>query len=325
MQKNDHSRHIDGPSFVHPKDKTGKDPPVDQRDALAEPFEANRAHLRAVALRMLGSPTEADDAIQETWLRLHRSDTSSVANLRAWLTTVVARVCLDMLRSRKARSEESLDAGAPEPVPQAITTDGPENAAALADSIGVALLVVLETLEPAARVAFVLHDLFAMAFEDIAPIVGRSPGAARQLASRARRRVQGTRATDSDRTAARTVVDAFLTASREGNFAALLAVLDPNVVLHADPAAVELARSRGPGAPKIDREVHGADAIATAFSGAARAARRALIDGTPGAVWVVQGKPRSVFVFQVADGKIFDIDLIMDPDHLSELDIAVVV
>ncbi len=297
---------------------------MDQRDPLADPFEANRAHLRAVALRMLGSPTEADDAIQETWLRLHRSDTSSVANLRAWLTTVVARVCLDMLRSRKARSEESLDAGAPEPVPQAITTDGPENATALADSIGVALLVVLETLEPAERVAFVLHDLFAMAFEDIAPIVGRSPGAARQLASRARRRVQETRATDGDRTAARTVVDAFLTASREGNFAALLAVLDPNVVLHADPAAVELARSRGPGAPKIDREVHGADAIANAFSGAARAARRALIDGTPGAVWVVHGRPRSAFVFQVADGKIFDIDLIMDPDHLSELDIAVV-
>jgi RNA polymerase sigma factor (sigma-70 family) len=297
---------------------------VDERDRLAEPFEANRAHLRAVAYRMLGSQTEADDAIQETWLRLHRSDTSGVANLRAWLTTVVARVSLDMLRSRKARSEESLDAGAPEPVVQAAATDGPETATVLADSVGVALLVVLETLEPAERVAFVLHDLFAMSFDDIAPIVGRSPGAARQLASRARRRVQGTRAaTDGDRAAARTIVDAFLAASREGNFAALLAVLDPNVVLHADPAAVELAKSRGRGAPKIDREVHGADAIANAFSGAARAARPALIDGMPGAVWLVHDKPRSAFVFQVDSGKIVDIDLIMEPDHLAELDIVV--
>jgi len=184
--------------------------------------------------------------------------------------------------------------------------------------------VVLETLEPAERVAFVLHDLFAMSFEDIAPIVGRSPGAARQLASRARRRVQGTRgATHSDRAAARPVVDAFLAASREGNFAALLAVLDPNVVLHADAAAVELARARSRGATKIDRELHGADAIANAFTGAARAARPALIDGMPGAVWVVQGKPRSAFVFQVSDGKIVDIDLVMEPDHLAELDIAI--
>jgi RNA polymerase sigma factor (sigma-70 family) len=297
---------------------------VDERDRLAEPFEANRAHLRAVAYRMLGSQTEADDAIQETWLRLHRSDTSGVANMRAWLTTVVGRVSLDMLRSRKARSEEPLDAGAPDPVPQAVAPDSPETATALADSVGVALLVLLETLEPAERVAFVLHDLFAMSFDDIAPIVGRSPGAARQLASRARRRVQGTpAATESDRAAARTVVDAFLAASREGNFAALLAVLDPNVVLHADAAAVELAKSRGRGAPKIDREVKGADAIATAFSGAARAARPALIDGMPGAVWLVHDKPRSAFVFRVAGGKIVDIDLVMESDHLAELDIAV--
>jgi len=297
---------------------------VDERDQLAEPFEANRAHLRAVAYRMLGSQTEADDAIQETWLRLHRSDTSGVANMRAWLTTVVGRVSLDMLRSRKARSEEPLDAGAPDPVPQAVAPDSPETATALADSVGVALLVLLETLEPAERVAFVLHDLFAMSFDDIAPIVGRSPGAARQLASRARRRVQGTpAATESDRAAARTVVDAFLAASREGNFAALLAVLDPNVVLHADAAAVELAKSRGRGAPKIDREVKGADAIATAFSGAARAARPALIDGMPGAVWLVHDKPRSAFVFRVAGGKIVDIDLVMESDHLAELDIAV--
>ena len=297
---------------------------MDERDRLAEPFEANRAHLRAVAYRMLGSQTEADDAIQETWLRLHRSDTSGVANMRAWLTTVVGRVSLDMLRSRKARSEEPLDAGAPDPVPQAVAPDSPETATALADSVGVALLVLLETLEPAERVAFVLHDLFAMSFDDIAPIVGRSPGAARQLASRARRRVQGTpAATESDRAAARTVVDAFLAASREGNFAALLAVLDPNVVLHADAAAVELAKSRGRGAPKIDREVKGADAIATAFSGAARAARPALIDGMPGAVWLVHDKPRSAFVFRVAGGKIVDIDLVMESDHLAELDIAV--
>ncbi len=297
---------------------------MDERDRLAEPFEENRAHLRAVAYRMLGSQTEADDAIQETWLRLHRSETSDVANLRAWLTTVVARVCLDMLRSRKARSEDSLDPAAPDPAPQAIAPGGPENATLLADSVGVALLVVLETLEPAERVAFVLHDLFAMSFDDIAPIVGRTPGAARQLASRARRRVQGTRATDTDRAAARTVVDAFLTASREGNFAALLAVLDPDVVLHADPTAVELARQRNRGAPKIDHEVHGADAIANAFSGAARAARPALIDGMPGAVWLVQGKPRSAFIFEVAGGRIVDIDLVMQPDHLAALDIAVV-
>jgi RNA polymerase sigma-70 factor (ECF subfamily) len=286
-----------------------------EHDWLAEQFEENRAHLRAVAYRMLGSPSEADDAVQESWIRLSRSGASGVANLGGWLTTVVARVCLDMLRARKSRREEPLGPHVPEPIVSREDGTDPEHEVLLAESVGLALLVVLETLAPAERVAFVLHDLFAVPFDEIAPIVGRSPAAARQLASRARRRVQG-RATlaGADLTRQREVVDAFLAASREGRFDALLAMLDPDVVLRADPAAVP------PGAAA---EVRGAAAVAGTFSGRARAAQPALVNGAAGAVWAPGGRPRVVFGFTISHGKIVAIDLLADPDRLRQLDVAI--
>ncbi|MGH7571540.1 MAG: sigma-70 family RNA polymerase sigma factor [Gemmatimonadota bacterium] len=278
---------------------------------LAERFEENRAHLRAVAYRMLGSPTEAEDAVQEAWLRLSRSDASKIENLGGWLTTVVARVSLDMLRSRKSRHEESLG----EHVPGPIVSSGPdpEQEALLADSIGPALLVVLETLGPAERVAFVLHDMFAVPFDEIASIVGRSPAAARQLASRARRRVQlagGPSASDIDRTRQRELVDAFLAAARAGDFDALLAVLDPDVVVVADGAAVQLG---------AEVEVRGAAAAANFFSKRARAAQPGLVGGLPGLVWALGGRPRVAFEFKVRDGRIVRIDLIADRERHREL------
>src|SRR3989441_13163523 len=250
---------------------------MNEHELLAERFEANRSHLRKVAYRMLGSPTDAEDAVQEAWLRLSRSGTSGVENLGGWLTTVVARVCLDMLRSRKSRREEPFDARVPEPLAAREDPIDPEHEALLADSIGLALLVVLETLAPAERVAFVLHDMFDLPFDEIAPIVGRSPTAARQLASRARRRVQGAATVpDADLTRQREVVDAFLAASRGGDFDALLAVLDPDVVLRADRAAVAAGASG---------EVRGAPAVARQFSGRARVAQPALVNGAAGAEW----------------------------------------
>ena len=257
---------------------------MDEHDWLAERFEANRTHLRAVAYRMLGSLSEADDAVQEAWLRLSRSDTSGVENLGGWLTTVVARVCLDMLRSRKSRREEPLDAHVPEPIVSRADGIDPEHEALLADSVGLALLVVLETLAPAERLAFVLHDMFAVPFDEIAPIVGRSPTAARQLASRARRRVQGAATVpDADLTRQREVVDAFLAAARGGDFDALLAVLDPDVVLRADRAAVP---------PGASREVRGAAAVAKqgGHVGGARAAQPALVNGAVGVVVAPRGR-----------------------------------
>jgi RNA polymerase sigma-70 factor (ECF subfamily) len=278
-------------------------------DFLVDRFESHRPHLRAVAYRMLGSPTEADDAVQEAWLRLSRADTGDVENLGGWLTTVVARVCLNMLQSRRSRREEPLDAREPEAAP------GPEHEAVLADSIGLALLVVLDTLTPAERLAFVLHDLFAVPFEEIAPIVDRTPAAARQLASRARRRVQGTApAGDPDPARRRQVVAAFLAASRGGDFDALLGLLDPEVVLRADAAGVRM------GAPA---EVRGGPAVAETFSGRAQAARSALINGEPGVVWAVDGRPRVVFAFTIMDGDIVAIDMIADPARLGVLDIEV--
>jgi RNA polymerase sigma-70 factor, ECF subfamily len=294
---------------------------VYERDWLAERFEEHRTHLRAVAYRMLGSPSEADDAVQEAWLRLSRSDTSGVENLGGWLTTVVARVCLDTLRSHASRREEPLDAHGPEAIPAFPGTsraDGidPEHEALLADSVGLALLVVLETLAPAERVAFVLHDMFDLPFDEIAPIVGRSTTAARQLASRARRRVQGaaTGRPDADRSRHREVVDAFLAASRGGDFEALLAVLDPDVVLRADGAAVQAGASR---------EVGGAAAVADTFSGRAQAARPALVNGVAGLVWAPGGRPRVVFGFTITGGKIVEIALVADPERLRQLDVAV--
>jgi RNA polymerase sigma-70 factor, ECF subfamily len=288
---------------------------MDQDQWLAERFEANRTRLRAVAYRMLGSQSEADDAVQEAWMRLSRSDTSEVENLSGWLTTVVSRVCLDMLRSRASRREEPLDADGFEAIGSRANGSDVEREALLADSVGLALLVVLETLAPAERVAFVLHDMFDLPFDEIAPIVGRSATAARQLASRARRRVQGAApAADADRSQQRHVVDAFLAASRGGDFNALLALLDPDVVLRADQAAVEVGASS---------EVRGAADVAKTFAGRARVAKPALVNGAVGLVWAPGGRPRVVFGFTIAEGKIVAIDLVAAPERLSQLDLVV--
>ncbi|KAA2253824.1 sigma-70 family RNA polymerase sigma factor [Solihabitans fulvus] len=288
---------------------------MDDSDWLAERFEESRTHLRAVAYRMLGSTNEAEDAVQEAWLRLSRSDTSDVANLGGWLTTVVARVSMDMLRSRASRREDPLDESAPDPVVGTEDAIDPEHQALLADSVGPALLVVLDTLAPAERLAFVLHDLFAVPFDEIAAIVGRSPAATRQLASRARRRVQGAAPDrEADVARQRKIVDAFLAASRGGDFDALLSVLDPEVVLRSDGVGV-LAGSMA--------EVRGAREVAGTFSGRAKAALPALVDGAAGAVWAPGGKPRVVFSFTVTDGRIVAIDMLADPDRLTELDVTV--
>jgi RNA polymerase sigma factor (sigma-70 family) len=297
---------------------------MDEHDVLAEQFEENRTHLRAVAYRMLGSISEADDAVQETWLRLSRSDTSGVENLRGWLTTVVGRVCLDMLRSRSSRREEPLGEplGARLPDPIISNADGidPEHEVLVADSVGLALLVVLETLAPAERLAFVLHDMFAVPFDEIAPIVGRSPTATRQLASRARRRVRGAATSpDADLTRQREVVDAFLAASRDGDFDTLLAVLDPDVVLRSDGGVVRAG---------LSREVRSATAVAEqalTFSQFARSARTrpALVNGAAGVVsWSPDGRLFSVMGCTVRHGKIVEIDILADPARLRQLDLA---
>jgi RNA polymerase sigma factor (sigma-70 family) len=290
---------------------------MDEQDFLAGRFESNRPRLRAVAYRMLGSVSEADDAVQEAWLRLSRSDTSAVENLEGWLTTVVARVSLDILRSRKARHEEPLHAHVPEPIVSREDGADPEHEALLADTVGLALLVVLDNLTPAERLAFVLHDMFAVPFDEIAPIVERSPEAARQLASRARRRVRGSAPVpDPDLQRQREVVDAFLAAARDGDFDALVAVLDPDVVLRAD---------RGPGRPG-SVEIRGAEAVAQralSFARLAPAARPALVNGAAGFVVAPRGRPFAVAGFTVADGKIAEIDLLADPDRLRELDLRV--
>ena len=285
---------------------------MQDHDRLAERFEANRTNLRAVAYRMLGSASEADDAVQEAWLRLSRADAGDIDNLAAWLTTVVARVCLDMLRSRASRREEPLAPGPPEPIASDENGLDPEHAAVLADSVGLAMLVVLDTLPPAERVAFVLHDMFAVPFDEIAPIVGRSSDATRQLASRARRRVQGASADPvADRARHREVVEAFLAAARDGRFEALLTLLDPDVVVRADRVAVQTGASE---------EVRGAEAVAATFSGRARAARAALVGGAAGLVWMQQGRARMVFDFTIADGKIVEIDLVADPERIRDLE-----
>jgi RNA polymerase sigma factor (sigma-70 family) len=291
---------------------------VDERDRLADRFEADRTHLRAVAYRMLGSVSEADDAVQEAWLRLSRSQGADVENLRAWLTTVVARVSLDMLRSRKSRREEPLGPHLPDPIVSRDDASDPEQAALLADSVGLALLVVLEKLGPAERLAFVLHDMFAVPFEEIAPIVGRSPAAARQLASRARRRVQGAAPEpDADLARQREVVDAFLAAARGGDFDALVALLDPDVVVRVDRGALR---------PAAATELRGAAAVAEqARKGArlARFAQPALVNGAAGVVVATHGRPLAVVGFTVAGGRIVEIDVLADPARLSELDLTV--
>ncbi|HEY3261985.1 MAG TPA: sigma-70 family RNA polymerase sigma factor [Pseudonocardiaceae bacterium] len=293
---------------------------MDEHQWLADRFEEHRAHLRAVAYRMLGSQAEADDAVQDAWLRFSRAGTNGVDNVGGWLTTIVARVCMNMLQSRRSRREEPLEDHLAGP------TDGmdPEREAVLADSVGSALLVVLDTLAPAERLAFVLHDLFAVPFDEIAPIVQRSPAAARQLASRARRRVQGATAAPADLARQRRVVEAFLAASRNGDFDGLLAVLDPDVVLRADPAAVEAAATRrAEGAPALAREIRGVAAVVGTFAGRAQDAQLALIDAAVGAVWAPDGMPRVVFDFTVSAGKIVAIELLSDPELVSNLDVAI--
>jgi len=291
---------------------------VDNPNWLAERFEENRDRLRAVAYRMLGSPSEAEDAVQEAWLHLSRSDTGGVANLRGWLTTVVARVCLDTLRSRASRREESFGQHLPEPV--AMREDGtdPEREAVLADSVGLALLVVLDRLTPAERLSFVLHDMFAVPFEQIAPIVRRSPAAARQLASRARRRVQGTSAVSAARiTQQQAVVDRFLTALRAGDLEALLAVLDPHVVRRADRVAVPAIAAREiRGAANVAKE-------ALTHADRARFAQSALVDGSVGIIVAPRGKLLIALRCKVAAGRIVEMDVIADPDQLRRLDVAV--
>jgi RNA polymerase sigma factor (sigma-70 family) len=288
---------------------------MDERDWLAERFEEHRGHLRAVAYRMLGSLSEADDAVQEAWLRLNRSDASEVENLGAWLTTVVGRISLNMLRSRKSRREQPLGVHVPEPIVDRADGTDPEHEALVADSVGLALLVVLETLSPAERLAFVLHDIFAVPFDEIAPIVDRSPEAARQLASRARRRVRAENTVpDADPDAQREVVEAFLAAARDGDFDRLVAVLDPDVVLRQDFGAA------GP------REVRGAAAVAgqaVAYSQVGLVIKPALINGAVGLVATRHGQPFSVGGFTVRHGRIVEMDWLVGAERLRELDLTI--
>ena len=288
---------------------------VSDRDWQAREFEEHRAYLEAVAYRMLGSLSEAEDAVQDSWFRLNRSETNKVENMRGWLTTVVARVCLDMLRTRRARREDLVGAELPEPI-VTLPANGPEDETLLADSVGLALLVVLDTLTPAERLAFVLHDMFGMPFEEVAPIVERSPAATRQLASRARRRVRGaTPVPDPDRTRQREVVDAFLAAARNGDFDALLAVLDPDVVFRADRgrSAVSGAPSTVTGAVAVAEQVL---ARAPRFAGFARPA---VVNGGAGLIVIPRDRPIAVIGFTVARGRIAEIDLVADPDKLTAL------
>jgi RNA polymerase sigma-70 factor (ECF subfamily) len=289
---------------------------MDERDWLAQRFEEHRPRLRAVAYRMLGSTGEADDAVQEAWIRLSRSGSDDIDNLEAWLVTVVGRVALNMLRSRRTRREEPLDVHVPDMIIDSTDGSNPEHEALLADSVGLALLVVLETLTPAERLAFVLHDMFSVPFETIAPIVDRSPEATRQLASRARRRVRGSAPVpDADLSAQWQVVEAFLAASRSGDFDALVAVLDPDVVLRADG-----------GLTGLSQHIRGAETVASQAMVWARVdltARRALVNGAAGMVVFRQGRPFSVAAVTVRDGRIAEIDFLTDPERLAQLDLTV--
>jgi RNA polymerase sigma-70 factor (ECF subfamily) len=291
-----------------------------ENEFLAEQFEKNRSHLRAVAYRMLGSLGEADDAVQEAWLRLSRTPSGEIENLGGWLTTVVARVCLDILRSRKSRREEPIDAPAAEPEAMVASRTGaldPEQETLLADSVGLALLVVLDRLSPAERLAFVLHDMFAMSFEEIAPLVGRTPTAARQLASRARRRVQGAPTVPrAEFTEQRKTVSAFLAALRSGDFEGLMAVLDPNVVVHL---------GEGAGRPGAPSELHGAENWARgaiAYAKAAKFVQAMLINGDVGLVWAPRGRLLRAMTCSVKNGRIAEVEIIADPARLLQLDLA---
>jgi RNA polymerase sigma factor (sigma-70 family) len=292
---------------------------MNEADWLAARFEENRNHLRAVAYRMLGSANEADDAVQEAWFRLSRAYSSDIGNLTGWLTTTVGRVCLDMLRSRRSRPEDPLESPVDERADLADEeTVDPERQALLADSVGLALLVVLETLDPAERLAFVLHDMFAVPFDEIAPIVDRTPAAARQLASRARRRVQGTEAvTDPDLTRQREVVNAFLIAARGGDFDALVAVLAPDVVLRIDKVALR------PGAPALVRGAENVARGAVTFAAFAKSMLLVLVNGSVGVLAAPEGQPSRIMRFIVDQGKIVELELVADPQHLRELNLAI--
>jgi RNA polymerase sigma-70 factor (ECF subfamily) len=290
---------------------------MNENDELAKRFEEQRTQLRAVAYRMLGSLSEADDAVQDAWVRASRAETNDIDNFGGWLTTIVARVCLNMLRTRNVRREDSLEVRLPDPVISPVGELGPEDEAVLADSVGLALLVVLDSLVPAERLAFVLHDMFELPYEEIAPMVGRSPAAARQLASRARRRVKGAETPDSDLARQRTVVDAFFLAARNGDFDALIAVLHPNVVLRAD---------FGPSRPHASTIVRGAAAVARqARLGANPAAvlLPALINGAAGVVITLNGQPHGVMAFTVVNGEIVELDVIADPERIRRVASAV--
>lgn len=289
---------------------------------LAEQFQSHRARLEAVAFRMLGSHAEAEDVVQEAWLRLNRTDAGEVANLAGWLTTVVTRLSLDLLRARKVRAEEPME-GVPETALPAVDGHaGPEHEALLADAVGPAMLVVLDTLAPAERVAFVLHDMFAVPFDEIARMLDRSLEATRQLASRARRRVQGAGVDGiADRERARQVVDAFLLASRTGDLQGLLSLLAPDVVMRADVAAIEGSRDKE-GAPVLTRERRGIDAVVGAFLGRAQAAQTALVDGLPAAIWAPGGVPRALFRMTVREGHIIAIDVVADPARVASASVT---
>ena len=292
--------------------------------SLSAQFEENRRRLRAVANRMLGSTSEADDAVQETWLRIARADAGAVDNPSGWLTTVTAHVCLDMLRARKTRENAAPAIGA-ESAAAAGSTD-PEQEVLLADAVGAAMTIVLDTLSPAERVAFVLHDLFALSFEEIGAIVGRSPVATRQLASRARRRVQGAAEAeerDPELPSQREVADAFMAASRAGDLEAVLAVLDPDVVLRVDAVTVKAAAANAArGAPRLVPEVRGAPDVARVFLGGARATRSALVGGTPGAAWAPSERAHAVWTFKVEHGRIVEMQVVGDPEAIARLDVV---
>jgi RNA polymerase sigma factor (sigma-70 family) len=290
---------------------------MDQNAWLGERFEEQRAHLKAVAYRMLGSLSEADDAVQEAWVRLARSEPRRIENLGGWLTTVVGRVCLDMLRARRSRAEQPLDARLPDPIVSPGDHVDPDQEALLADSVGLALIVVLDTLAPAERLAFVLHDMFAVPFDEIAPIVGRSPAAARQLASRARRRVQGAAVPDTDLTGQREVVDAFFAAARDGDFDALVAVLDPDIVLRSDGGVLR------PGASIVVRGAAAVASQALMFRRLHPYVRPALVNGTAGVVVTPHGRPLSVMAFTVRRRRIVEIDALADPERLRRLDLTI--
>jgi RNA polymerase sigma factor (sigma-70 family) len=291
--------------------------------SLSAQFEEKRPRLRAVAHRLLGSTGEAEDAVQETWLRITRAESGAVENLGGWLTTVITHVCLDMLRARKTRENAAPPIGA-EAVAASEPTD-PEREILLADAVGSAMMIVLDTLSPAERVAFVLHDLFGLSFEDIGAIVGRSAVATRQLASRARRLVQGAGDREQELPPQREVAQAFMAASRDGNLEAVLAVLDPDVVLRADPAAVKAAAANeAKGAPRLVRELRGAANVARVFLGSARAAQPALVDGTPGAAWAPGGRPRAVWAFKVQGGRIVEVEFTADPKTIDRLEVLLV-